>query len=177
MEHYSELEAFFGREIVDGRQSTLHKALIDLEQLEKADLQMNQAYPLLIWSTIDLLSRYVSGQLENQRSMVRIKKYLKNYLKHDRRDTQLLLLFRNAVSHSVSLYAFDPSSKREVRFKLVDSGALVQQKSSVQYWINTKEFKDRLVESIEQYQAALNTSEHLEKQFFKVYKKLGYIHQ
>ena len=168
-------EFFFGIKKVAECTSTLQKGLKELEQLNSAGLSQNQAFPLLIWSVIDLLSRYHSGQLENQGSMVRIKKFLKEFLRHDRRDTQTLLLFRNAVSHSVSLFAFDASSKREIRFRLTKEGPLVRQETQVRFAINTKEFYNRLNESIEKYNKEVLTSIELQKRFQKVFKKLGYI--
>jgi len=166
---------FFGNKKLETCNSTLQKGLDELKDLEKVSLTQNQAFPLLVWSVIDLLSRYHSGQLENQGSMVRIKKFLKAFLKHDRRDTQTLLLFRNAVAHSVSLFAFDASSKREVRFRLTDEGPLVLQETPVRFAINTIEFHARLYESIEAYHKEVMTSNELQKRFQKVFKKLGYI--
>ena len=107
--------------------------------------------------------------------MVRIKKFLKAYLRHDRRDTQTLLLFRNAVAHSVSLFAFDASSKREVRFRLTNEGPLILQETQVRFAINTNELFSRLNESIEDYHTEVLTSIELQKRFQKVFKKLGYI--
>ena len=166
---------FFGKKKLESYVSTLQKGLDELKELESKNLTQNQAFPLLAWSIIDLLSRYHSGQLENQGSMVRIKKFLKAYLRHDRRDTQTLLLFRNAVAHSVSLFAFDASSKREVRFRLTNEGPLILQETQVRFAINTNELFSRLNESIEDYHTEVLTSIELQKRFQKVFKKLGYI--
>lgn len=166
---------FFGKKKQEECTSTLQKGLDELNELAEANLNQNQAFSLLIWSLIDLLSRYQSGQLENQGSMVRIKKYLKAFYRHDKRDTQILLLFRNAVSHSVSLFAFDASSKREVRFRLTNEGPLILQETQVRYAINTNEFYNRLIESIEVYHKEILTKTELQKRFQKVFKKLGYI--
>jgi hypothetical protein len=159
---------FFGKKKLESYVSTLQKGLDELKELESKNLTQNQAFPLL-------LSRYHSGQLENQGSMVRIKKFLKAYLRHDRRDTQTLLLFRNAVAHSVSLFAFDASSKREVRFRLTNEGPLILQETQVRFAINTNELFYRLNESIEAYHTEVLTSIELQKRFQKVFKKLGYI--
>ncbi len=167
---------FFGVTSSDEAKSSLQKGLLEFEELKEANLSINQAFPLLFWSIIDLLARYHSGQLENQGSMVRIKKFLKAFYRHDRRDTQTLLLFRNAVTHSVSLFAFDASSKREVRFKLSNDGPLLSQESNVRFEINTEELHARLFECIEKYQTEMKTSTELQKRFQKVFKKLGYIH-
>jgi len=166
---------FFGKNDLEDCVSTLQKGIAQLKELEAVNLNQNQAFPLLIWSVIDLLSRYHSGQLENQGSMVRIKKFLKAYLRHDRGDTQTLLLFRNAVSHSVSLFAFDASSRREVRFRLTDEGPLILQETQVRFAINTAELFSRLNESIEAFHKEILTSIELQKRFQKVFKKLGYI--
>lgn len=173
---FSEVTSFFfGETEKQGVTSTLQHGLSEFEALKKAELTQNQAFPLLFWSIIDLLARYYSGQLENQGGMVRMKKFLKSFFRHDRRDTQTLLLFRNAVSHSISMYAFDASAKREIRFNLVSEGPLVNQKSNVQIEINTSELHSRLYQSIEAYKQELQQSEQLQKRFQKVFKKLGYI--
>ncbi len=173
---FSEASSFFFGETEKQRvTSTLQHGLSEFEALKKAELTQNQAFPLLFWSIIDLLARFYSGQLENQGGMVRMKKFLKSFFRHDRRDTQTLLLFRNAVSHSISMYAFDASNRRDVRFNLVSEGPLVNQKSKVQIEINTSELHSRLYQSIEAYKQELQQSEQLQNRFQKVFKKLGYI--
>lgn len=170
-----QMDFFFGGKSIEKCASTLQHGLVQIKELEAVNLAQNQAFPLMIWSLIDLLSRYHSGQLENQRSMVRMKKFLKAFIRHDRGDTQTLLLFRNAVSHSVSLFSFDAAAKREVRFSLSTEGPLVTQNSNVWFNINTIEFQTRLLEGIEAYKKELESSPELQKRFQKVFKKLGYI--
>ncbi len=172
-----QIDFFFGKNELEDCVSALQKGLVQIKELESAGLSQNQAFPLLIWSVIDLLSRYHSGQLENQGSMVRIKKFLKAFFRHSRADTQTMLLFRNAVAHSVSLFAFDTSAKRELRFRLSNEGPLVLQETSVRFVINTNELYFRLIESIEAYQKEMHTSIELKKRFQKVFKKLGYIQE
>ena len=73
------------------------------------------------------------------------------------------------------MFAFDASSKREIRFRLTKEGPLILQETQVRFAINTKEFYNRLNESIEKYNKEVLTSIELQKRFQKVFKKLGYI--
>jgi len=52
---------------------------------------------------------------------------------------------------------------------------LILQETQVRFAINTKEFYNRLNESIEKYNKEVLTSIELQKRFQKVFKKLGYI--
>lgn len=166
---------FFSDKAQNGRLSTLNYALNQLQEMEAKGLENSQPYCMYIWSVLDLLSRFYSGQLDNQQATKRLKKYLTEFFPHERKQTKNLILFRNACSHSVSLFASDASSKREVRFALEEQEDFIRQKSSSRIIINGGEFKLRLLKSIERYQSQLKKDEQLQKRFEKVFRKMGYV--
>lgn len=169
------IQWFFSDEVDENKRSSLSNAILELELLEQKGLQNTQAYCMYIWSILDLLSRFYSGQLDHQQATKRLKNYLQAYFPHSRDFTKSLILFRNACSHSVTLYASDVSGKKEVRFKLVESGDFITQKGRTSVSINTLEFGTRLKRSIEKYKLDLEKKDLLQSRFEKVFKKLGYV--
>ena len=166
---------FFSDEVDENKISSLSNALIELRRLEEKGLQNTQAYCMYIWSILDLLSRFYSGQLDHQQATKRLKNYLQAYFPHSRDFTKTLILFRNACSHSVTLYASDVSGKKEIRFKLTESGELLTQNGRTSVVVNTLEFGERLKRSIEKYKLDLEKNDLLQSRFEKVFKKLGYV--
>ena len=69
-------DSFFSSNSTDSKISSLQKALNELGQLENAKLENTQAYCMMIWSTIELLSRFYSGQLGNQQATKRLKNFI-----------------------------------------------------------------------------------------------------
>ena len=169
------IDSFFSSQSTENQISTLQKALNELEQLETANLENTQAYCMMIWSTIELLSRFHSGQLGNQQATKRLKLFLRACFPHKRQHSSTLILFRNACMHSVSLHASDISGKREVRFILVEEGELIIAETRSTFKINTHQFKTNLMRSIEKYQQEIVKDNTLQLKFDKVYRKLGFV--
>ena len=168
-------DLFFSSNSTDSKISSLQKALNELGQLENAKLENTQAYCMMIWSTLELLSRFYSGQLGNQQATKRLKNFIRGYFPHKREHTEILLLFRNACMHSISLHATDISGKKEVRFSLVNEGDFLSSEKRTSFDINPKEFKTRLLKSIENYKTELQKNEILQNKFDTVYRKLGFL--
>jgi hypothetical protein len=166
---------FFGDSTLEGKQSTLQVAMKELEELKAAHLQSGRAYALLLWTTVDLLSRFYSGQLHNQRAMKRLKDFLREFFPHDRKTTGILLFFRNACIHSVNLFASDSKGGKEVRFKVVLEGPLVEYNGRTHCKINIVRLEEGLRHSIENYHRTLLKDENLKSRFEKVFRKMGYV--
>lgn len=169
------ITSFFSTDSSGSKISSLQKALNELSLLENAKLENTQAYCMMIWSCIELLSRFYSGQLGNQQATKRLKLFLRAYFPHKREHTSTLLLFRNACMHSVSLHASDVSGKKEVRFTLTNEGELMNSEGRTLISVNTIQFKKNLIRAIEKYQSNLEKDEILRLKFEKVYRKLGFV--
>ena len=169
------IDFFFSGTDSNNRLSSLSFALKELEKLEEGNLQNTQAYCTYIWSVLDLLSRLYTGQLDNQQATKRLKKFLESFFPHERKHLKNLILFRNACSHSVTLFASDARGGREVRFELSEGIEFVNQLSAGRIAINAKELKKRLLRSLDRYQEELKKDVQLQSRFERVFKKMGYI--
>lgn len=170
-----EIELFFSDKEFDGKRSSLAQARFNLNQLEDAGLHLTPAYVFCIWATVDLLSRFNSGQLDNQRATRRIKDFLRDHFPHQRKHTQHLVLFRNACIHSINLFASDAKGIGEMRFKLSNDGELFQQIGQTAGQVNVLELKESLEKSITRFYQQIEKDQVVKSRFLKVYKKLGYV--
>mgnify|MGYP001448229901 CR=1 FL=1 len=173
----SKIDFFFGRTILEDKISPLSKALDEIENLKVSGSSTTQAYCMMLWATIEMLSRFYSGQLGNQQATKRLKNFLRDYFPHNREMTQVLLLFRNACMHSVVLHSFDPSGKKEVRFQIQNDGQFLESASRTKFSVNVNEFRMRLDRCINKYRDDLEQNKLLQVKFEKVFLKMGYLAQ
>ncbi|MCB0482515.1 MAG: hypothetical protein KDC83_13890 [Flavobacteriales bacterium] len=174
---YEYLEGvFFGDTYTEENMSTLDFVLYELKQLEDADMVYSQSYCMMLWTGIDLMSRFYSGQLLNQKSFKRIKSFLFEFFPIPKERLRAFIQFRNSCIHSVGYYAYDDLTKSESRFYLSSIFDQVIEKDEFgKKLVNPIEFKKGFVQAVSSYRDALKKDPELQAKFVKVYRKLGYI--
>lgn len=177
IDDFEHLESvFFSETYTEENMSTLDFVIYELRQLEDADMVFSQSYCLMLWSGIDLLSRFHSGQLQNQKSFKRLKAFVAEYFPVQKERQRAFIQFRNACIHSVGFYTYDDLNKTESRFYL---SSLNDEIISKDPWgkklVNPMAFKKGFISAVQKYRRELKNDRLLQANFVKVYQKLGYI--
>ena len=177
LDDFPHLESvFFSETYTEENMSTLDFVLYELKHLEEADMVFSQSYCTMIWTGIDLMARFHSGQLQNQHSFKRLKNYLAAYFPVQRERQRSLVQFRNACVHSIGFYAYDDLNKTETRFHLSSMHEHVIAKDAKgKKLINPVFFKKAFTQSLRKFREDLNQDRILQANFVKVYRKFGYI--
>ncbi|UTW63374.1 hypothetical protein KFE98_04225 [bacterium SCSIO 12741] len=166
---------FDNQDLPEGRMSTYARINEELDTLKEAGLEKTVSYCTTLWSSIDLMARFYSGQLVNRNSTGRISRYLRGPMSRNGKNSEILLLFRHACTHGLGMYAFDATRKTEVRFSLsTQSPDLITKIGSSHFRINPHLLRNLFQKSVENYRGQLEQDEELLKKFAKVYRKLGY---
>ena len=85
-EDYYEIEKiFFSETYTEDNMSTLDFVLYELKQMEERDMVFTQSYCTMIWTGIELMARFYSGQLLNQQAFKRMKLYLSDFFPIERK--------------------------------------------------------------------------------------------
>ncbi len=169
------IQFFDNANLPEGKVSTYYRVQSELENLQDAGLEGTVAYCTTLWSSIDLMARFYSGQLVNRNSTGRISRYLRGPMGRNGKNSEILLLFRHACAHGLGLYAFDATRKSEVRFSIDPMAEkMVTKVGSSHYRINPAKLSQIFHNSVDNYRQQLEQDEELMKKFAKVYRKLGY---
>jgi hypothetical protein len=130
---------------------------------------------LLTLNLIELLSQYQSGRLHKKGTHKRFDRFLQEHTPLQQDQRSILYLFRNAVIHNGGAYASTKDGS-VYRFKLKESGALIEKESRVFYSIGIAALESLLHSILESVADALQRSSDYRNRFLKVHKAVGCSH-
>ncbi len=127
---------------------------------------------LLTLNLIELLSQYQSGRLHKKGTHKRFDRFLKEHTTLHKEQRAILYLFRNAAIHNGGAYASTKDGS-VFRFKLHDTGVLIEKESRVFYTIGVTSLELLLEAILDSVAVELQKYNDYRNRFLKVHKAIG----